>query len=38
MLLYPIAENQGLLLQQSRPGLISTLLPTDIYLFIYLII
>lgn len=36
MLLYPIAEKQGLFLQHSRPGLISTVLLTDfIYLFIY---
>lgn len=37
LLLYPIAEKQGLFLQRSRPGLISTVLPTDfVYLFIYL--
>lgn len=36
LLLYPIAEKQGLFLQHSRPGLISTALPTDlVYLFIY---
>lgn len=34
MLLDPIAENRGFLLPQSRPGLVSTLFPTDICLFI----
>lgn len=39
LLLFPIAEKQGLFLQRSRPGLISTVLPTDfIYLFIFALV
>lgn len=33
MLLLPIAETQRLFLQQSRPGLVSALLPTDFFFF-----
>lgn len=33
MLLIPFAENQRLFLQQSRPGLVSALLPTDFFFF-----
>lgn len=31
MLLLPIAEKQRLFLEQSRPGLVSALLPTDFF-------
>lgn len=31
----PFAENQRLFLQQSRPGLVSALLPTDSFFFFF---
>lgn len=36
MLLLPIAEKQGLFLQESRRGLVITLLPTDFFFFFFL--
>lgn len=38
MLLLPIAEKQRLFLQQSRPGLVSALLPTDFFFFFALVV